>query len=65
MIEEQVSKLQKSRDSFMKRFTFKKFKEIGKYRNCNRDDYLRYVDKIESLAVLLLESYIFEQSQTL
>ena len=65
MIADNTDKLQKSRDSFMKRFTFEKFKGIAKYRNCNRDDYLKYIEKIESLAVLLLESYIFEQSQTL
>lgn len=59
---EQTDKLQKAKEVFMKTFPFKKFTKIDKYRNCNKSDYLKYVEKMQFLAVLLLESYIFEQS---
>lgn len=65
MKSERKVKIQKAKEAFMKSFTFKKFKQISKYRNCKMDDYLSYVEKMEVLAVLLLESYIFEQSHPL
>jgi len=62
---EQTDKMQKAKESFMKCFSFEKFKKIANYRNCNMTDYHKYLEKIEGLAILLLESYIFEQSTTI
>lgn len=55
------SKIQQAQKAFKKRFTFKDFKAIPKYRNCKRKEYVKYLQNIESLALLLLESYIFNQ----
>lgn len=57
---EQTDKMQKAKESFMKCFSFEKFKKIAKYMNCNKADYHKYLEEIEGLVILLLESYIFE-----
>lgn len=58
------NRIEQARKRLMKRFPIEKIREIPKYRNCNEAQYLHLIEKLESIAVLLLESYIFTQSNT-
>jgi len=64
---EQVNEKQgglKSKEKLMKILSFDKIRKIPKYRNFKMAQYLILIDKLELLAILLLESYIFIQNDT-
>ena len=54
----------KSKEKLMKILSFDKIRKIPKYRNFKMARYLILIDKLELMAVLLLESYIFIQNNT-
>lgn len=54
----------KSKEKLMKILSFDKIRKIPKYRNFKMAQYLILIDKLELMAILLLESYIFIQNDT-
>lgn len=54
----------KSKEKLMKILSFDKIRKIPKYRNFKMAQYLTLIDKLELMAILLLESYIFIQNDT-
>ncbi len=53
------SRLTKAKERLMARFPIDTIRRIPKYRNLNNDQYVLLIDKLERLAIILLESYIF------
>jgi len=58
------NRIEQAHKRLMKRFPIEKIREIPQYRNCNTEQYLKIIEKLESIAILLLESYIFTQSKS-
>jgi hypothetical protein len=58
------NKLQKASKKLRESLTLEKIRKIPKYRNINMAQYLELISKIENLAILLLEAYIFTQNNT-
>lgn len=54
--------LEQARAKLKKMLPFEKIKQIPKYRNFNKAQYLQLLERLEVLSVLLLESYIFTQN---
>jgi hypothetical protein len=58
------NKLQIASKKLRESLTLEKIRKIPKYRNLNMAQYLELINKIENLAILLLEAYIFTQNNT-
>jgi len=57
--------LEKARQKLMNAFPLERLKQIPKYRDCTKTQYLQLIQKLEILGLLLLESYIIHQSNQL
>ena len=58
------SKMALAREKLMKKLPYSAILKIKHYRNFTMEQYLQLIDKLELLAVLLLESYIFTQNNS-
>ena len=52
-------KLEQARERFMQRFPIDRIRKLKKYRNLSDQQYIKLVNNLEIIGVLLLESYIF------
>lgn len=62
-MEKMKDRLERAKEKLMKKIPFEFVTKIPKYRSFNMAQYLQLVDKLESIAILLLESYIFTQNK--
>ncbi|MBD3638802.1 MAG: hypothetical protein HUJ25_15725 [Crocinitomicaceae bacterium] len=58
------TKLQAASKKLRETLTFERIRQIPKYRNFKKEQYLQLIENIEDMAILLLESYIFIQNDT-
>ncbi len=56
-------RIDKARVRLMELLPLERIRQIPKYRNFKKAQYLELINKLENLSVLLLKSYIFAQKQ--
>jgi hypothetical protein len=62
---ENISKgFDKAREKLMERLPIEKLRQIPKYRNLNHEKYLELLDKLEILALSMLEFYKLNKNDT-
>ena len=60
-----TTRLEKAKQELMKRLPLEKIRQIPKYRNYKMEQYLQLIDNISDMAIILLESYIFTENNTI
>lgn len=57
-------RIEKARESLLKRLSLKEIRKIPKYRKVTMAQYLKLIDKLEALGLYIIESYIKKKQQS-
>lgn len=58
MKEPKKFRLQKAKENLLKKLPLKKIKQIPKYKNLTMEQYLRLIDKLETMALFVIDNFL-------